>query len=1163
MPVALRTSQTCLDILSGRANMALAGRALGMSRRSLARRPVTRGYATAQKKPPASPAQPKAQAAKPKPAKRTSSSSMIGQMRKEQKEAQQQAAQEKQSDDVDQDALAHNEYMNRVSKEAPALDLWTQAEMDVLDLTIPSRKHRGLRWIWDNRQEVSKSAMAVMQITNSGAWPPLYSEPEYPYRDGKTAPPAPAPAEFKLYKPSHISQALKYHAAAPGAWGAGIPGLSLSLYKQMCQAIADNDKQTINRVTASQQREVTLKSLSNRPSEVVYRWKFVEENSPTRIVSLRGGPAYTAKIDAGLNRTIIQALVRFDTIQSFEAFNKRTRQTVSEPVSKRVVEYYVVERKGWTTLPWVIRQRVYDTSSVSEPTEKKVESGVRYRWVPIEACTGMIAEWEWELRRIDYRGLKKRITDIRRWQEGLDPLSSSGEDSAGNLGEEGGDSDQTEGTKRGSSTNHYAKPSSIPINKNSNAFAGPSGRGDDSEEEADAEEEAEEQMKDPDSENEHPVILPTALRGTRSSLADKRSKTLPISLSSRRLESLDAARSAGTSLRRPSTTRSHHSTQSMKPQQPVTLHTLLPTLPPIHMAFFAYLDKQLEKIENFYADREKEAQARNKALNMQLKELKDHRRLYYVRFYSGFSQKCWLTSRQLQEAHPNSHLSWSDSIKTNLRAIPGTISTSVAAHNPVPSANTLRDRSSRIAKQASSKLNWRESQITIDGFPSNGKGKDVSDHEDKSNGHVHQASQQHELDPDDYLHAKKKLKRAVLEHYRKALKKYEKVTKVPAQQAYMKEKVEASAFASGESINAMRKETEDAFAARFEHGNKKRAMNRLRAESQHKSHHFSSFRSGIALGIAVPAIVSGIYHALQPDRIAEPYQGLLLIYGAFAIPVVFALLVGINILVWSDARINYVFIFELDVRTKLDHREYFEVPSILLLALAYAFWLSFAGIGSPTLWPLVWLGVVFGVMFNPLPVMFRSSRWWLIRSVGELLISGAHRVEPTSGMELTLCGEQDYLMDWSFFKPHARYPLLRSDLIYTNEIPFYYFALVSNLLIRFIWVLYIPLSGPGLPLRTFIGGLLEMLRRWQWNFYRLENEHTGNMDQYRISREVPLPYTVDVDADAGEDRDEDALSQRSWLPVRRRKSSREPGTNLRSMTIAVDSGEAEVVPGQP
>jgi len=29
----------------------------------------------------------------------------------------------------------------------------------------------------------------------------------------------------------------------------------------------------------------------------------------------------------------------------------------------------------------------------------------------------------------------------------------------------------------------------------------------------------------------------------------------------------------------------------------------------------------------------------------------------------------------------------------------------------------------------------------------------------------------------------------------------------------------------------------------------------------------------------------------------------------------------------------------------------------------------------------------------------------------------------------------DFLMDWSFFKPHSRYPLLRSDLVYPNEIP--------------------------------------------------------------------------------------------------------------------------------
>jgi hypothetical protein len=63
-------------------------------------------------------------------------------------------------------------------------------------------------------------------------------------------------------------------------------------------------------------------------------------------------------------------------------------------------------------------------------------------------------------------------------------------------------------------------------------------------------------------------------------------------------------------------------------------------------------------------------------------------------------------------------------------------------------------------------------------------------------------------------------------------------------------------------------------------------------------------------------------------------------------------------------------------------------------------------------------------------------------------------------------------------------------------------------------------------IRSFIVGLLEVMRRVQWNFcksvevpffcssltsfsVRLENEHLGNIDQYRVTREVPLPYAFD------------------------------------------------------
>jgi hypothetical protein len=119
---------------------------------------------------------------------------------------------------------------------------------------------------------------------------------------------------------------------------------------------------------------------------------------------------------------------------------------------------------------------------------------------------------------------------------------------------------------------------------------------------------------------------------------------------------------------------------------------------------------------------------------------------------------------------------------------------------------------------------------------------------------------------------------------------------------------------------------------RTEHGNKKKAMASLRATTTSKSHHFSTFRSGLLLGLALPALVSGLYQctrvvffeteptnvnsvlffaAFQENtRASIPgWDTLLFVYGVLLIPVLFSLLVGLNVLVWSESRINYVFIF--------------------------------------------------------------------------------------------------------------------------------------------------------------------------------------------------------------------------------------------------------------
>ncbi|RDB30619.1 SPX and EXS domain-containing protein 3 [Hypsizygus marmoreus] len=793
---------------------------------------------------------------------------------------------------------------------------------------------------------------------------------------------------------------------------------------------------------------------------------------------------------------------------------------------------------------------------------------------------------EWKKAYIDYRGLKKRISAIRKAQEGLSESPSEAED------------DQVSNASF-HDPQLDAQMSSL-VKPSLDLGLGPP------------------QAPPTDSE---------ALRQLKRTPKDSIDQPRRSSASRGRSPSLAHVKSI-TSFRRgrAQTTSSRWGSGQSRPTNPLAalpLHDLLNQLSSTELAFFTTLDAELEKIETFYLAREAEMQARTKMLHEQLDELNDHKKL-------------------VQAAHPHSQTSWSSALVTNIK---DKLKVRRAGNGVLPQRPDSIELSSHRMSLGSGSLDKGKEREHDE------EGKNMGDEKHLSGKHVVLST-----DPEDYLYAKKKLKKAVLEHYRglevlhnyrilnltgfrKALKKFEKTTKIPAQQQYMTERIEKSAFASDKTVRNMMAEMETLYATRFARGDKKRAQARLRAGFHAKSHHYSVFRSGIFLGLALPALVSGVHSSFQKStRDAIPgWDGLLFIYGVLLIPVLFSVLVGVNLLVWARSRINYVFIFELDTRTRMDYREYHEIPSILLAGFCYAFWLSFLRIGapsiSPTIWPLVWLGFAFIIMTDPIPVLYKPSRYWLIRNVGRLFFSGLRRVEFTdfwmgdqfcslifslsnlyafacvyatnfdiswqdkcgvtsprwpvafvlaslpllfrllqsvkrwrdSGLITHLinggkygsgivgnlffylwrhqgsngrgtlfalwclfnavysiyASSWDFLMDWSVLRLRARYPLLRPELVYTDQIPFYYIAIITNVLIRFIWILYIPRRGPGILLRTFIGGMLEMLRRWQWNFYRLENEHLGNMDQYRVTREVPLPYSFDEDVRAGADEDDD------------------------------------------
>ncbi|KAF7316200.1 Signal transduction protein [Mycena indigotica] len=666
--------------------------------------------------------------------------------------------------------------------------------------------------------------------------------------------------------------------------------------------------------------------------------------------------------------------------------------------------------------------------------------------------------------------------------------------------------------------------------------------------------------------------------------------------------------------------------QKPHPYSDLPLRELLPLLSPLELAFFTTLDAEVEKIEKFYVAREHDMKLLTNLLEQQLAELDEHRKL----FNAAHSVGAWSTA-----------LNANALLKLKTRLQDGVAETASSKDK----GKGVYNGSSKAAETpafSTSNLSLPE-QTTATGAHTPGTAQ---------------------LHPSDFHDAKHKLRKAVMEHYRglemlqnyrilnltgirKALKKFQKITKISAQKAYNSEKVEKTTFASAEeNLKVMMDKMEAMYAIRFTHGDKKKALERLRLGPMHKSHHVSTFWSGLLVGLALPALASGLYYSYQQaTRDAIPgWDALLLVYATFLIPVVFSFLVGINVLIWSNTRINYVFIFEFDLRTRMDHREYFEIPSLLFAALCGAFWLSFAQIGAPsvdpTIWPLVWLGFAGVIMLDPLPLIFKPSRWWFLRSLGKLMTSGTRPVEFAdfwmgdqfcslvfslsnlylvgclyddgfnshwrqcgatsrlwplsfflailpflirfvqsikryadsgvgthlvnagkyfSGIIAYLCyflwrhrggygatfmtwclfqtlysiyaGSWDLFMDWSIFKLHENYPLLRKELLYSSHVYVYYFAIISNTLLRFVWVIYIPNRGLDMTLRSFIAACCEMLRRWQWNFYRLENEQLGNRDQYRATREVPLPYSLDERRAERDDEFERKMSPR-WLPQR-------------------------------
>ena len=104
----------------------------------------------------------------------------------------------------------------------------------------------------------------------------------------------------------------------------------------------------------------------------------------------------------------------------------------------------------------------------------------------------------------------------------------------------------------------------------------------------------------------------------------------------------------------------------------------------------------------------------------------------------------------------------------------------------------------------------------------------------------------------------------------------------------------------------------------------------------------------------------------------------------------------------------------------------------------------------------------------------------------------------------------DIKKDWCFLEKNSKVPFLRSQLAYKPV--YYYIIIVLNLFLRLSWVLSISphlVSTFSLDWNgnlIFFLAVLEIFRRFLWNFIRVEKEHVNNVGKFLVSPETYYPF---------------------------------------------------------
>lgn len=101
-------------------------------------------------------------------------------------------------------------------------------------------------------------------------------------------------------------------------------------------------------------------------------------------------------------------------------------------------------------------------------------------------------------------------------------------------------------------------------------------------------------------------------------------------------------------------------------------------------------------------------------------------------------------------------------------------------------------------------------------------------------------------------------------------------------------------------------------------------------------------------------------------------------------------------------------------------------------------------------------------------------------------------------------------MDFSLLQPGSKHKGLR-EILALKRRWMYYFIMIIDPILRFAWIFYAIFTHntQHSTIVSFMVAFMEVTRRGMWTLFRVENEHCSNVSQYKASRDVPLPYSIE------------------------------------------------------